>query len=149
MELWFYHLQSQMPAAALPKLLERAAARGWRVVVEVRDENRLKALDDALWSFDPESFLAHAPDSDPRAASQPVVLARDGANPNGAAVRVLTGGAAVPAADEGYARVIVLFDGNDAGELATARGQWSDARARGLAPTYWKQNGKGGWAKGP
>ena len=54
MEVWFYHLQTQTLDQALPKLLERSAARGWRAVVQCADEARMKALDDRLWSYEPE-----------------------------------------------------------------------------------------------
>ena len=152
MEVWFYHLQNQTLEQALPKLLERSAARGWRAVVQCPDEARLKALDDRLWSYEPESFLAHAVDGDPRGERQPVLLTSGEGNPNGAAVRILIGGADLPAGqvleEAGYERLIVLFDGNSAGELATAREQWGRAKARGLAPTYWKQE-RGAWVKGP
>ena len=70
-------------------------------------------------------------------------------NPNGAAVRILTGGVDLPSGDGGYERLIVLFDGSSAGELARAREQWGRARAGGLSPTYWKQDGRGAWVKGP
>ncbi len=149
MEVWFYHLQTQTLDQALPKLLERSAARGWRAVVQCADEARMKALDDRLWSYEPESFLAHGTDGDPLAARQPVLLTCGDGNPNGAAVRILTGGVDLPSGDGGYERLIVLFDGSSAGELARAREQWGRARAGGLSPTYWKQDGRGAWVKGP
>ncbi len=147
MEIWFYHLQSQPLERALPALVAKAVARGWRVVVQLVDDLRVKVMDDWLWTFSPESFLPHATDRDGRPERQPVILTSGGDNANAAALRILVGGAELPAGLDGYERLIILFDGGNTAELATAREQWSAIKARGLAPTYWQQTDAGGWTR--
>ena len=73
-EIHFYHLQRQPLEAVLPTLIEKSLGRGWRAVVQATSAERLAALDDHLWTFSDESFLAHATDKEPDAADQPVVL---------------------------------------------------------------------------
>jgi DNA polymerase-3 subunit chi len=46
-----------------------------------------------------------------------------------------------------YARVIVLFDGNNAEELTLARTQWKKILVQGFSATYWQQNESGRWEK--
>src|SRR5438094_8596807 len=58
-EVWFYHLQRQPLERALPALIEKSLAKGWRVTVQARSEERLDALDAWLWTYSDESFLAH------------------------------------------------------------------------------------------
>jgi DNA polymerase III subunit chi len=150
MEVWFYHLQSQRLERALPALLERALALGWRAVVQATSEERLDALDDVLWTYADASFLAHGRARDGDAAMQPVYLTCEGENPNAARLRLFVDGADVAAslaADAAYERVILLFDGNDADQLASAREQWKTLKDKGFSLTYWQQNERGGWEK--
>jgi DNA polymerase III subunit chi len=148
-EIWFYHLQNQRLEAALPALAEASLARGWRVVVQAASEERLDALDEALWTFSDASFLAHGRARDGDAERQPIYLTTDGANPNGAKLRLFVEGADVAAAlgDAEYERVILLFDGNDADQLDAARAQWKRLKEQGLGLTYWQQNAGGKWEK--
>jgi DNA polymerase-3 subunit chi len=46
----------------------------------------------------------------------------------------------------GFLRVFDLFDGNDSGAVAAARGRWAAAKAGGHLLTYWRQ-GEAGWEK--
>jgi len=96
-EIHFYHLQRQPLEAVLPTLIEKSLGRGWRAVVQATSAERLAALDDHLWTFSDESFLAHATDKEPDAADQPVVLTLAQSNPNRAAIRFLVEGAPLPA----------------------------------------------------
>ena len=74
MEIWFYHLQQQPLERALPALLEASLAHGWRVVVQAASEERLDALDEALWTYADAGFLAHGRARDGDAELQPVYL---------------------------------------------------------------------------
>jgi DNA polymerase-3 subunit chi len=40
-----------------------------------------------------------------------------------------------------------MFDGRDDDARAQAREQWKNAKAEGLAVTYWQQNENGRWEK--
>src|ERR1700712_3607965 len=95
-EVLFYHLQGQPIEKVLPTLLERSLQRGWRVVVQAASEERVEALDAHLWTYRGDGFLPPGTWRDAEAARQPVLLTLDEANPNGAAVRFLVDGAAMP-----------------------------------------------------
>ena len=82
---------------------------------------------------------------------QPIVLVDDTTNPNGAVVRFLVDGAeALPALSVGgaaYQRVILIFDGSDEDERASARRQWTDLKKAGHSVAYWQQSEDGRWEK--
>jgi DNA polymerase-3 subunit chi len=144
-EVLFYHLQRQPLEAVLPALLERSLERGWRVVVQAGSRERVEALDAHLWTYRDEAFLPHGIDAE-TASQQPVFLTEADTNPNGAAVRFAVDGASLGTV-EGYERVVLMFDGNDEGAVASAREAWKGLRAAGHDATYWQQNDAGRWEK--
>jgi DNA polymerase-3 subunit chi len=144
-EVWFYHLERTGLEQALPELLEKTLQRGWKALVRVREAERLQHLDGWLWSYRDESFLPHAPDDEPGAARQPILLTTGFENANGADALFLVDGAE-PGELSGYARCVVLFDGADQAQLAVARAQWSAVKATGVQASYWKQQARG-WEK--
>ena len=146
-EVLFYHLQNMSLEAVLPPLLEKSLARGWRVVVQSTSEERAEALDAHLWTYTEDSFLPHATWQASDAAEQPIVLAIEAGNPNGAQVRFLVDNAAIPADGESYERMVLVFNGDDGEALAAARAAWSDCKARGLVATYWQTDERGRWQK--
>ena len=101
-EILFYHLQGQKLEGVLPPLLEKSLERGWRVIVQGASEERIEALDAHLWTYRDDGFLPHGTWREPDAAAQPVLLTVNDDNPNGADVRFLIDGAAVPADAEAY-----------------------------------------------
>jgi DNA polymerase III subunit chi len=146
-EMLFYHLQRQPLEKVLPALLEKSLARGWRVVVQASSDERVEALDAHLWTYRDDAFLPHGTDREPDPAAQPVLLTTRDHNPNRAAVRFLIDGADVPADAAGYERVVLLFDGEDPDALAAARERWTQAKAQGLATTYWQADAEGRWQR--
>jgi DNA polymerase-3 subunit chi len=146
-EILFYHLQRQPVAKVLPTLLEKSIERGWRVVVQGSSEERVDALDAHLWTYRDNGFLPHGTWREVEAAAQPVLLTIDDSNPNSASVRFLIDGAPVPGDAASYARIVMLFDGEDEEALAGAREHWSQAKAAGFDATYWQMDESGRWAK--
>ena len=144
-EVWFYHLERSGLDQALPELLEKTLQRGWKAVVRAREGGRLAHLDTLLWTYRDDSFLPHAPDDEPGAARQPILLTTGFENPNGAAALFLVDGAE-PGELAGYERCVVIFDGADDDQLTTARAQFKAAKASGAAVSYWKQQARG-WEK--
>ena len=67
--------------------------------------------------------------------------------PNVASVRFLIDGAQVPPDAATYARIVLLFDGDDDDALKAARERWSEAKAAGFDATYWQMDDSGRWAK--
>jgi DNA polymerase III subunit chi len=145
-EVLFYHLERQPLEAALPGLLERSLARGWRVVVKVGSEERLEALNAHLWSFDDASFLPHGAAADGRAEAQPIFLTTGDDNPNAAQVRFLVDGAEAEEIS-GYERTVFLFDAGDGEAIERSRVAWKAAREAGHDATYWRQDEDGRWTK--
>ena len=88
-EVLFYHLDQQPLDRVLPSLVERTVGRGWRAVVQAGTPERLEAIDNLLWTFKDDSFLAHGTEKDGLPADQPVFLTTGESNPNAAAVRFL------------------------------------------------------------
>ena len=117
--------------------------------MQTLDDLRLKALDDALWTYRPESFLPHATMRDANAAAQPILLTTEAADVNGAAVRVYVEGAEIDLDPETarYERVILMFDGGNEVELDAARQQWPRLKGQGLALAYWQQTDAGRWER--
>jgi len=146
-EMLFYHLQGQRLEGVLPTLLEKSLERGWRVLVQGVSEERIDALDAHLWTYRDDSFLPHGAWREPEAHAQPVLLTLSEGNANAADVRFLIEGAPVPEDAERYSRIVLLFDGDDEDAVATARGHWSDAKAKGFVVTYWQPDDRGRWVK--
>lgn len=145
-DVWFYHLQSQPLEAVLPTLVARSRERGWKVIIRAGSDERVQALDDLLWTYDDESFLAHGTAADANPETQPVLLTTEDGAPNNAEVLFLVDGAGLPAAWP-FTRVVMMFDGNDMDAVAGARAAWKAAKALGHAVTYWQQDDGGRWVK--
>lgn len=146
MEILFYHLQNATLEQTLPSLLDKTLARGWKAVVRVSSDERMKALDDHLWTYSDESFLPHAIDADAQRDVQPIVLSRSDTRFNNAEVMFAVDGAELPVT-EGWTRAVLMFDGNDPEALDNARAAWKSVKVSGAEATYWRQDENGRWAK--
>ena len=145
-EVLFYHLTESTLEEALPGLLERSLARGWRAIVQTGTEERRNALDAHLWTFRDDAFLPHGSWRDGQAERQPIWLTNGAENPNGAVVRFLVDGASLlDPAD--YRRVVYLIDGRDAENLGKAREAAARARQAGHEVTYWRESVDGRWER--
>jgi len=145
-EVWFYHLERTGLDQALPELLEKTLARGWRALVRSGERDRMEHLDGWLWTYRPDSFLPHGRADETHAERQPVLLSMTGENLNGAQALFLLDGAD-PGPLDAYARCIVLFDGRDEAALAGARERWREVKAAGHEAAYWRQSEEGAWRK--
>ncbi len=145
-DIGFYHLTRTPLERALPKLLEKALGQGLRAVVIAGSEERVAALDTALWTYEQLAFLPHGTAKDGDAEAQPVFLTTEDENPNGAKLLVLTDGVA-SARIEGFERCIDMFDGADPDAVARARERWRALKAAGHSLAYWQQTDRGGWEK--
>lgn len=150
-ETLFYHLERRALEDVLPGLVEKSLSRGWRAVIKTDSSERSDALDNLLWTYDDQSFLAHAQSGDGEASRQPVLITVEDENPNSAQILFCVGGSSP--ADWGaapvlqLARVVMLFDGRDAAMLDQARSAWKDAKAAGHDVTYWKESPSGKFEK--
>ena len=145
-EVLFYHLTESTLEEALPGLLERSLARGWRAVVQTGTEERRDALDTHLWTFREDSFLAHATEREAHPHDQQVLLTTGADNANGAQIRFLVDGATPPDLSA-YQRAVFMFDGHDQLQLEAARGHWKTVKAAGHTVTYWQQTPDKRWER--
>jgi DNA polymerase-3 subunit chi len=142
-EVWFYHLEQTALDQALPELLEKTLARGWRALVRSPVSGRLR---DWLWRYRDDSFLAHGLADDPDPQRQPVLLSQTPDNLNGAQAVFLLDDAE-PGDLAPYARCLILFDGRDEAAVSAARQRWRQIKAAGLVASYWRQSEQGAWRK--
>ncbi len=134
-----------------PGLVEKSRERGWRAVIKTDSSERSDALDNLLWTYDDQSFLAHAQSGDGEAARQPVLITVEDENSNNAQILFCVGGASPADWRSAWltalARVVMLFDGRDAPMLDTARTAWKQAKEAGHDVTYWKETASGKFEK--
>ncbi|MCB1591382.1 MAG: DNA polymerase III subunit chi [Alphaproteobacteria bacterium] len=146
-EVRFYHLQVQRQEDALPALIAKAVESGKRVLVRLADEGQVARLNEALWTFRPDSFIPHASAKDGHnPEDQPVWLTHQNDNANGAEVLIVGGGAEETFGEE-IALCCQMFDGRDNEAVQAARVRWTAYKEAGHAVTYWQQNERGGWDK--
>jgi DNA polymerase-3 subunit chi len=143
MRVDFYHLQTSPIEKALPQLLVRALQAGHRAVVMAASEDRVEALANVLWTYDPDSWLPHGSAKDGSPADQPVWLTDRDENPNAARLLFLTDGMSSERLAE-FDRCLDLFDGANADATTAARARWAAAKSAGHEMHYWQQT-ENGW----
>jgi DNA polymerase-3 subunit chi len=150
-ETLFYHLERRSLEDVLPGMVEKSLDRGWRAVIRTDSAERSDALDTLLWTYDDQSFLAHAQAGDGEAARQPVLITVEEGNPNSAKILFCVGGANPSDWQDAklteLARIVLLFDGRDSAALSGAREAWKAAKASGHEVTYWKESPSGKFEK--
>ena len=139
-EFRFLHLERRRIDQALPDILEEALAAGWRVVVQAASEERVEALNERLWTYSDESFLPHGSARDGEPHAQPVYPDRQRRQPQRRAVAraAVRRSCRRLSSIADYERVALLFDGRDEEAVAEARREWTEAKAAGAAPSYWR-----------
>jgi len=148
-ETLFYHLERRALEDVLPGMVEKSLERGWRAVIKTESSERSDALDSLLWTYDDNSFLAHAQSGDGDPGRQPVLITVEDENPNGAQILFCVGGAEPSdwQSLSALARVVILFDGRDQSFVERARIAWKKARDAGHQVTYWKETPAGKFEK--
>ncbi len=116
--------------------------------MQTRDAAARDALDERLWTYRDDSFLAHGGPGDGDPASQPIFLTESGENPNGASLRVLLNPADAPRfTGSETAEIVVMFEARDDEALAAARVAWKALSAAGAAVSYWREGDEGEWVR--
>ena len=145
-EIWFYHLERSTLGQVLPGLLEKTRERGWRAVVRAADARLLDEIDERLWTYREDSFLAHGRAGDPHPERQPILLTESLENPNAAQALFIVDGAEL-GDTEALERCFIIFDGRDEASLTGARARWKTLKDAGADLAYWKQSPEGRWEK--
>ncbi len=113
-----------------------------KVLIRAPSEERIKALDQALWTFDPASFLPHGTEEAGRAEGQPVLLTTGEGNPNGAAALLLIDHTVAPDEPD-WQSIDYVFERSDPAAREAARQQWRIWKEQGLEPVYWQAEAEG------
>jgi len=145
-EIWFYHLERSTLDQVLPGLLEKTRERGWRALLRAEDPRLLDEMDERLWTWREESFLAHGRDSEPHPDRQPILLTATGENLNGAQALFIVDEAELGDTKD-YERCFIIFDGRDERALNGARARWKVLKQAGANLAYWRQSPEGRWEK--
>ena len=142
----FYHLEKMSFDEAAPLALEKAYERGNKVLVRLENAVAADALNQTLWTFNPNSFIPHGVEKDGFPEQQPIFIThKKDFNPNGADVLVLYNAREIPNL-EGFSRALLFFNGMDEEALKDARFLWRNLKEADNELHYWqKENGK--WAE--
>lgn len=144
---YFYHLTRHPVDVTLAMLLGKAGGAGWRVAVRGTDLDRLRWLDEKLWTGQAADFLPHGLAGGEQDVDQPILLTTLIEAPNNPQCVMCVDGADITAAEiDALDRVCVLFDGNDDEALNAARTQWKALKDAGASAQYWSQ-ADGRWEK--
>lgn len=143
-EVRFYHMIQKRLEQALPEIVAKALERKHRILIKAGSKERVEALDTALWTQDPASFLPHGYVKDGFEKEQPVWLTTEDENPNGANVLILTDGAKSDITDK-FSLCCEMFDGNDDAAVTAARERWKFYKDKGYTAAYFQQDDNGRW----
>ena len=140
---YFYHLTRRRLEDALPMLVERSLAQGWRVEVRGTRPDALAKLDDHLWTYSEESFVPHERAGQDGADAAPVILTDQALS--GYDCILCVDGAELSADEVNAAeRACLIFDGHDDQALTQARALWRSLTGAGCAAQYWSEE-SGKW----
>ena len=132
----------------LPALATRILANGDRLLVVAAPAMQRQAIDEALWTLNPASFLPHGHAGSPDEEIEPILIsgALVASPPNGASHLALADGEWREEA-LGFERTFLLFDN---GRIDDARALWRALAARDdVDNRFWKQDENGRWSEGP
>ena len=144
-EYWFYHLQASPVEGVLPNLLEKVLERGWRALVRLPSD-AIGEMDELLWTYRDESFLAHGRDDEPMAALQPVVLSAEAISAEGFDAVFLVGGERLADMAEAK-RCLVMINGRSDSQTESCRELFKELKDAGEDVSYWQQGPGGRWEK--
>lgn len=142
----FYHLTSTPLERALPKLLEKSYAGGFRTVV-LAEEARVERLNELLWTYDQDSFLPHGSARGGNAELQPILLTAALPTEVGAKEILFITNGVLAENPAPYDRVIDMFDGGNDASLTSARARWKHYKDSGCELCYYQQTSSGNWDK--
>ena len=143
----FYHLTSSDMAEALVMLVKKSQLAGKKVLVQC-PRPAAEAMNEALWTQDPDSWIPHGlDDADGASHAHTWIMSTPEGNPIAADFLFLLHGA--ERADiTSFERVFNLFDGRSDAQVTQARAQWQEWRKKDeLEMRYFAQDGEGKWEK--
>ncbi len=144
----FYRLTRDPVERVLPAIASRILGAGDRLLIVAAPAMQRQAIDEALWTLQPPSFLPHGAAGSPDEAIEPILISGtlDAAPPNGARLVALADGEWRDDA-LGFDRTFLMFDNS---RIDDARAIWRTLSAReDVDNRFWKQDENGRWSEGP
>lgn len=144
----FYRLTRDPVERVLPAIATRILGAGERLLIVAGPAMQRQAIDEALWTIQPASFLPHGAAGSPDEAIEPILIAGtlDPAPANHARNIALADG---DWRDEalGFDRAFLFFDNS---RIDDARATWRALSVReDVDNRFWKQDENGRWSEGP
>ncbi len=145
MQVDFYQLTRDPADKVIPPIAQKILDQEQRLLVVSGDHAQLDQMSKALWSWKPDSFLAHQKTGEGDDSIQPILLSGDPIAGNQARNIALIDGEWREEALQ-FDRAFYLFPPE---RTDNARAAWRAlAEAEGVTRNYWRQDG-GRWVKGP
>lgn len=144
----FYRLTRDPVERVLPAVATRILAAGERLLVVAAPAMQRQAIDAALWTQSPASFLPHGAAGSSDEAIEPILIAGTLDPPpiNGAHHVALADGEWREGA-LAFDRAFLFFDNS---RIDDARATWRTlSAAEGAEVHFWKQDERGRWSEGP
>ncbi|MDY0268081.1 DNA polymerase III subunit chi [Trichloromonas sp.] len=131
----FVKLKKEEKALHLCRLAEEFFAEGERVLILVHDDNQAVTLDRFMWTWKKGSFLPHAfANGAVDCLDEPVVIAVEERNPNGARVLIMGRPASLEFTGQ-FERIIDFAEMYDDALAEAARRRFARFREAGFAPS--------------
>ena len=145
LQIDFYHLRNADLATPLAMLAHKTVASGHKLLILAQKDSHV-AISEKLWTFRPDSFLAHAADENEGHEHAQIWLTSDVAvNQIDARFLALTAGLEPPEIQK-FDRVFNLFDGTSGEAVSTARNSWKRwSRTDDVICRYFVQDDQGRW----
>lgn len=144
MQVDFYHLTRTPIDRALPRIAEKVLEAGQRLLIVAAEADAREKIDQALWSYRPESFLPHGQVGGDADSRQPILISADATGDETLQNIALIDGIWRDEALN-FARAFHFFDEES---IAEARTAWKSlADKEGLERRYWRQGDDGRWEK--
>ena len=143
----FYHLRDADMATPLAMLAHKTVSSGHKLLILAQKDSHA-AISERLWSFRPDSFLAHAADENEGHEYAQIWLTSDvAANQIDARFLALTAGLEPPEVKK-FERVFNLFDGTSEQAVSAARDSWKRwSGTDDITCRYFAQNDQGSWSQ--
>jgi DNA polymerase III subunit chi len=141
----FYQLGVSSLEAAVTGILTKAWAKGVKSTLLTPGPDPSRYWDALLWRSPAEAFLPHGLASNPDPQRQPVLIASDQDDQNGATLIVLVTPRMVTTPEQ-YDMVIDFVDGSSQEALLASRSRYKQYRDQGCQLEYWIQTPDRKWS---
>ena len=147
LQIDFYHLRDADMATPLAMLAHKTVASGHKLLILAPKDSHA-AISERLWSFRPDSFLAHAADENNGHEHAQIWLTSDVAiNQIGARFLAITAGLEPPEVQK-FDRIFNLFDGTSERAVSASRDSWKRwSGTDGVTCRYFAQDDQGRWSQ--